>query len=243
MAKGTTEVNRQITIASESSRQVTVATVLVGLRQEILLGTYGGERQISENEVAQKYHVSRSTVRSVFQTLERDGLLEIQPNGRKLLKKVDQKYIQDLCFTRSILECEAVRLIIRQKATDFSALLQLVGEFYSAEQEPAGQGRRMLLAHLNDKFHDQMFLMAENSALLQCRRTIAPMLTAIADLNSALDPDLNVHGYYESHKKITEMLMERDEAAIEYIRYHAADATAKDILLVLQKMDQHKIEK
>ena len=97
------------------SRQATVATVLTGMRHDILLGKYENMKQISELEVAQKYQVSRSSVRSAFQILERDGLLEAQPNGRKVLKKIDQKYIKDLCKTRSILECEAVQLILQQE--------------------------------------------------------------------------------------------------------------------------------
>ena len=78
----------------EKNRQATVATVLTGLRRDILLGVYEEDRQISETEIANKYQVSRSSVRSAFQALERDGLLEIQPNGRKILKNIDQKYIR-----------------------------------------------------------------------------------------------------------------------------------------------------
>lgn len=219
----------------EKSRQATVAAVLSGLRRDILLGAYGDERQISEAEVANKYQVSRSSVRSAFQDLERDGLLEIQPNGRKILRNVDQKYIKDLCITRSILECEAGRLIMCQKKPDFSALLKIVGEFFSAQQMEHGSERSLRLSQLNEKFHDQMFVMAQNVSLMQCRRTIAPILSAIAELNATLDLKLNVHGYYEAHKKIAEMLMEKDPEVIEYIRYHAAEATLEDFILAIQK--------
>ena len=116
------------------SRQATVATVLTGMRHDILLGKYENTKQISELEVSQKYQVSRSSVRSAFQILERDGLLEALPNGRKVLKKIDDKYIKDLCRTRSILECEAVQLILQQEKNDFSQLLHIVGQFYSVKQ-------------------------------------------------------------------------------------------------------------
>ena len=219
-----------------------MATVLTGLRRDILLGVYEEDRQISETEIANKYQVSRSSVRSAFQALERDGLLEIQPNGRKILKNIDQKYIKDLCITRSILECEAARLIINQKNTDFSELLKIVGEFYNAQQMGYGSKRSLRLSQLNEKFHDQLFLMAQNVSLLQCRRTIAPMLSAIAELNATLDLNLNIHGYYEAHKKIAEMLMEKDSEIIEYIRYHAAEATLEDFILAIQKARDKNID-
>lgn len=226
----------------EINRQATVAAVLTGLRQDVLLGLYDEKKQISETEVAKKYQVSRSSVRSAFQALERDGLLEVQPNGRKLLRRVDPKYIEDLCLTRSILESEAACLILERENTDFSMLLQIVAQFHAAQHSPQGRDNCILLAQINEKFHDQLFIMAQNSALLQCRRTIAPMLSAIVELNATLDRNLNVHGYYESHKKIAEMLMEKDESVIEYIRYHAREATLKDVLMAIKQVDKKDIE-
>ena len=84
--------------------------------------------------------------------------------------------------------------------------------------------------------------MADNIALLQCHRTISPMLQTIVALNATLEPEQNEHGYYESHKKIVEMLMEKDEDVIEYIRYHALNATKNDIMLAIERAGLGKIE-
>lgn len=228
-------------IKAEISRQTTVVTVLEGIRREALLGDFEIERSISETEVALKYQVSRSSVRSAFQILERDGLLVIQPNGRKLLKRVTPKYIEDLCQTRGILECEAARIILKKGICDFSGLLHLVGQFYIVQQKPLGKDRETELAWINEQFHDELFVLTENSALLQCRRTIAPMLSAIVELNASLNPDLNEHGYYESHKKILEMLMEQDQEVIEYLRYHTMVATKNDLLLAMKNIESKSI--
>ena len=227
---------------TEISRQATVATVLEGIRQDAILGEFVGEKPIGETEIAQQYQVSRSSVRSAFQILERDGLIVVQPNGRKLLKKVDAKYIEDLCYTRSVLECEAVQLIISKETCDFTKLLQLVGQFYIFQNQPQGKGRRTELALINENFHNELFVMADNIALLQCHRTISPMLQTIVALNATLEPEQNEHGYYESHKKIVEMLMEKDEDVIEYIRYHALNATKNDIMLAIERAGLGKIE-
>ena len=68
------------------------------------------------------------------------------------------------------------------------------------------------------------------------------MLSAIAELNATLDLNLNIHGYYEAHKKIAEMLMEKDSEIIEYIRYHAAEATLEDFILAIQKARDKNID-
>ena len=151
------------------------------MRHGILLGKYENMKQISELEVAQKYQVSRSSVRSAFQILERDGLLEAQPNGRKVLKKIDQKYIKDLCKTRSILECEAVQLILQQEKNDFSQLLHIVGQFYSVKQIDDKEEQRNRVVQLNDDFHDRLFEMAGNCALSQCHYTLKPMYPVLWD--------------------------------------------------------------
>ena len=218
------------------SRQATVATVLTGMRHDILLGKYENMKQISELEVAQKYQVSRSSVRSAFQILERDGLLEAQPNGRKVLKKIDQKYIKDLCKTRSILECEAVQLILQKEKNDFSQLLHIVGQFYSVKQIDDKEEQRARVVQLNDDFHDRLFEMAGNCALSQCHYTLKPMVSSIMGINATLDLNMNEHDYYDSHHKITELLMAKDESVIEYIRYHTAVATMKDALIALNTL-------
>lgn len=229
-------------LQTEISRQATVATVLEGIRQDAILGKFSGEKQISETEIAQQYQVSRSSVRSAFQILERDGLITVQPNGRKLLKKVDVKYIEDLCLTRSILECEAVKLIISKESCDFTKLLQLVGQFYVFQNQPQGKDRRTELALINEDFHSELFVMTDNIPLLQCHRTISPMLQTIVELNATMEPEQNEHGYYESHKKILEMLMEKNEDVIEYIRYHAMNATKNDIMLAIERAGLEKME-
>lgn len=229
-------------VETEISRQATVALVVEGVRRDALLGVYGCKKWLSETEVANQYGVSRSSVRSAFQILERDGLIELQPNGRKLLRSVDQKYIDDLCLTRSILEQEAVKLIMCQESCDFSNLLQLIGQFHMYQQLSHGKKRQRELTLINEKFHEELFILAKNSALLQCRHTIAPMISVIVEINTTLNPEENEHKYYESHKKIVEMLMERDEGIVEYIRYHSMDATRKDILRALQDADKNILQ-
>ena len=154
-----------------------------------------------------------------------------------------KKYIEDLCLTRSILECEACRLIINKKNNDFTKLLHIVGGFYSALQEEDRDKRRLLLVELNESFHDQIFQMTENISLIQCRRTIAPMLSTIVHFNASLDPDMNEHGNYESHNKIAQMLMDKNPEVIEFMGYHVQDAAMKDLLRVLEHAQSEECER
>lgn len=217
------------------SRQTTVATVLNGMRYDILMGKYNEKCRISEVELSNKYQVSRSSVRTALQMLERDGLINIQPNGRKMVTPVDQKYINDLCQTRSILECEAVRLILEQDVMDLSELIRITGQFQRALQEQDDKERGKLLSEINTQFHDQLFILADNKALIQCWNSLSPVCTALLEINSTLPLSMNEHEFYTSHLKIVTMLETRDENIIEFIRYHAYEASMKDALVAIEK--------
>lgn len=215
---------------TEFERQSTVSMVLSGMRRDILLGKYKDRTGISETEIAEKYRVSRSSVRVVFRALISDGLMIEKENGRKEILAVTDKYLEDLCLTRSVLECAACRIILEKKNNNFRKLLQIVGEFYSVRQIEDREERRMTMLDAHDRFHDEVFVMTENATLIQCMRTISPMISTLIYFNASLDPDRNEHDYYESHKKIVEMLMDRDPDVVEYVRYHSQEAAIKDVL-------------
>lgn len=220
---------------SEFEHQSTVNMVLAGMRRDILLGKYKDRKGISEAEIAGKYHVSRSSVRVVCRTLISDGLMIEKRNGRKEIVTVTEKYIEDLCQTRSVLECAACRIILERKNNDFLKLLSIVGEFYSGLQIEDGEKRRYALADANDRFHEEIFQMTENITLIQCMHTIWPMISTIVFFNASLAPDMNEHDNYESHKKITDMLMEKDPDVLEFVRYHSEEAAIKDVLRAIDQ--------
>ena len=65
--------------------------------------------------------------------------------------------------------------------------------------------------------------------------TIWPMISTIVFFNASLAPDLNEHGNYESHKKIAEMLMEKDPDVLEFVRYHSEEAAMTDVLRAIEQ--------
>lgn len=218
-------------------RQTTVVNLLSALRYDILFGTYSDNTMLSENQIAQQYGVSRSSVRTAFQMLENDGLMESLPNGRHRVRRVDAKYLSDFCSTRSILECEAVRLILQRCTTeniDFSALLQSVGQLYYCLQIEDDQERQQMLPQIHDQFHDQLFVLAGNRSLHQCRRTLAPLQSIITSVNATLKPNVHEHNFYTSHRTIVELLMARDESVVYFVRYHCINATVHDTLAAIQ---------
>ncbi|MBE5996773.1 MAG: GntR family transcriptional regulator [Lachnospiraceae bacterium] len=220
--------------------QETAMQIVSDLREKIILGAFREDPAARELPLSEQYGVSRSTVRTALMTLEKDGLLTVLPNGRKRFETVDREYIADLCRARSVIEGEAAAEILQQKHVDYSELLALLGSFHTALEMDLSPKRRKLLAETNEQFHEKLVALSGNRALVKCREVIAPVLYTIEHLNAGLTAEKNEHNYYDSHRKILDLLMNRDPAAVEYIRYHAMDAVLIDAMQVLGQEEARK---
>lgn len=216
------------------SRQETVSNVLENTRLDIIIGKYEAREMLSESKISQQFQVSRSSVRTAFQTLEQEGLLETLPNGRKVVKHVGAKYVEDMCLTRSALECEAARIILAKPNPDFSQMWFILGKMHAAvHQTDVNQGKSQF-QQCNDLFHGQFFEIADNAPLKQCWKTISPVISAIVGMNTSLDVNYYAHDHYASHYMMANLLANRDEKVIEYIRDHAVNVTLKDALRAME---------
>lgn len=211
-------------------RQETVNKVLAETRKNIILGRYRAGEQLSESMISQQYHVSRSSVRTAFQALEHEGLLESLSNGRKVIKLVDERYVKNICATRSILECEAARTILAMPNPDLSQLFFILGKILSATQHPDIEESKKQFAEYNSAFHEELFEIADNVSLKQCWKTISPVIDALVGINTAVDYIFTSQNHYEDHYAIAEMLSNKNNDVIELVRYHAFENTSTDAL-------------
>ena len=94
------------------------------LRKALLAGEFRPGEELSLTDISARMGVSRTPVREAFQALAAEGLLELRMNRGAIVVGIDEKFIQDHFELRNLLECEAVRRAVRNKA-DMSKLLNL----------------------------------------------------------------------------------------------------------------------
>ena len=95
------------------------------LRQEILLGTLGLGQQLLQDEIAERFEVSRIPVREALQKLVAEGLVELRPHRKAIVRKYSAAEIEDIFLIRSILEPKAGALACRRLTdADFAAMRQ-----------------------------------------------------------------------------------------------------------------------
>lgn len=79
------------------------------LREKILSGEYRPGQRLTEAQVVKELGISRSHVRSAFQHLSYDGLIDLNPNQGAAVSDITLEDILDIFVGREALELEAYR--------------------------------------------------------------------------------------------------------------------------------------
>jgi GntR family transcriptional regulator, rspAB operon transcriptional repressor len=148
--------------------------VYPALRDAIVSGQLEPGRQLSENELAERFGVSRTPVREALVRLRDDRLVEIVPQLGTFVSLISEAAVRDAHFIREALECAAIRLaaehatkadvamlkgiLARQRevseASDYDRWYALDDEFHAALSGLSGHEVAWLIAqrangHLN----------------------------------------------------------------------------------------------
>lgn len=110
----------------EDSRRTLAAQVQERVREAILKQMLKPGDRIDQNKLADELQVSMAPVREALKGLEAEGLVTIQPRRGAFVVEVSISDMDDLYFTRQLIEGEAIYLAVPLlKDKDFAALQQM----------------------------------------------------------------------------------------------------------------------
>jgi DNA-binding GntR family transcriptional regulator len=89
-----------------------MALVLDAVRAEILAGRLPAGTTLRQEELAERFAVSRMPVREALKRLESEGLVEVLPSRRVRVASLSRREIEDVYDMRAALEPLAVRLAV-----------------------------------------------------------------------------------------------------------------------------------
>jgi DNA-binding GntR family transcriptional regulator len=78
------------------------------LRARIISLEFPPGHQLNRQELALEYEVSLTPLRDAFQRLEAAGLLDVRPQSRTMITKIDVKQVTETAFLRAAIESEIV---------------------------------------------------------------------------------------------------------------------------------------
>ena len=130
------------------------------LREAILDRKIPAGEILTLESTAQELGVSITPVREAFQTLARDGLLELKQNKRAVVLGVTEKTVREHFQVRAALESEACVLCCRNKID-----LKRIDQILKVSREVIEDGDYESYASLNQTLHMEIWLAAENAKL------------------------------------------------------------------------------
>jgi DNA-binding GntR family transcriptional regulator len=167
-------------------------------------------RRLSENELAERFEISRTPIREALIRLSEDRLVEIVPQLGTFVAAISEATVAEALFVRESIELAAVRLAA-ERATDedVGALRSLV-----KEQQKARRAKDLDRFHeFDDEFHRQIcelsghpiawaLVVRANSHLERLRRLSVPR-------------PRDLSGVIAEHERLIDAIARRDPDAAE----------------------------
>lgn len=144
------------------------------LRQHIIDGEFAPGSRLSESMLAERFDVSRNTVREAFRVLAEQALVEHIPHRGVSVAAPTIADVVDIYRARRTIECTAMR----ECEPQHPAVQQMTAAIEEAERHlPAGQWH--LVGSANMAFHVAIIALADSPRLARTYRNLAAELRLV----------------------------------------------------------------
>lgn len=132
------------------------------LEERIIDGTFAPGEHLREEDLAERFGVSRNPVRESLSALERAGWVEIRAGRGAYVRQPTVDEVLDFFHVRTVLEAESARLAARHATASRVRELQ---ELIVAGRAAIDSGESETLVDLNRQFHTIVHVLAGNQVL------------------------------------------------------------------------------
>ena len=193
------------------------------LQSDILRGRLKQGQKLSEQQICDRYGLSRTPVREAFRQLELEGLIETIPNRGAFVVGLTERDIKDLFEMRKAYEILAVKWAISRITKEEREKLEEAYEFmefYTMKKE----ADKML--NINRRFHMLIYKASHNRMLEQTLSTYQLYLKETESNSAYLKEHLEV--VLKEHKDIFNAFKNEDpEAGASAVAIHLDNAKTR----------------
>jgi DNA-binding GntR family transcriptional regulator len=177
-----------------------------------------GDR-FTENQLAERYAVSRTPIREALYQLKREGFVEVAFRSGWTILPFDFARFDELYDLRIMLESAAVERLCRNGAAAGLADLREIWSVPTATREADPR----IMADLDEAFHNRLVAAAGNTELTRVHGDITAKIRIVRRLDF-LKPN-RIAATYEEHAKLLQMLLRgRSEEALIMLRAHITES-------------------
>lgn len=133
------------------------------IREMLIAGVFAPGEKLSEQQVAQRFDISRNTLREVFRLLTSQGLVSHIPNRGVFVAAPDEAAVLDIYRLRRVVQMGAVRA-----ASPSHPALARMATFSAEAHEARERGDWARVGTLNMEFHRAMVELCDSPRLSAC---------------------------------------------------------------------------
>lgn len=193
------------------------------LREQVLTGRFSRRDKLREAALASDLDVSRTVIRLSLSELEREGLVEREPNKGFRVRSYALQDVADAILVRGELEGMAARLCAERGVTDpmREQLEKIVAEMDRLlDVGFSGRDQQVQWIELNGSFHDAVAAAAKNQALQDSIEQLSrlPLVSSRSIVFDQSDPEHSMSQIIraqEDHHAILAAILARQGARAE----------------------------
>lgn len=211
-----------------AATQSAAARALDSLRGRIIAMNLPPDTVLSRSELASEYNVSQTPLREALQKLEAEGLVDIYPQSRTVVTRIDPVQIREAHFLRLAVETEVLR---RLADSADPALIGRLKTLVALQEALAGNPAELpAFQELDELFHQTLLAGAGQPGLYALLRSRSGHLNRLRRLD--LPGEGKIRHILEGHRAIVAALEAHDpQAAQDAIRGHLSQTLSRlDVL-------------
>ena len=186
--------------------------VLEKIEFEILSGTLRPRERLIENDLIDRYGVTRGAIRKILKELDIKGLVTLNSNRGAVVSEPTKKEMQEIYELRLLVENSIMERVINNM--DEKTFEQI--EIYQKEFEEAVKEKKLKkMININKLFHQTLFKASGNSIVLD----IISQLRSKSFLwqHYIIGYPERLKGTMKDHRNIVDCIKNRDVAGLQQV--------------------------
>lgn len=203
----------------DSGGQTLPARLAREMELEIVNGSLAPGTELDERVLAERFGVSRTPVREALRRLAAEGMVEVRPRRRAIVRSLDKQHLAQMFEVLASLEALAAECAARRMTLEqIDRLKEIHGEIGQAVEAKDGDA----FDRLNHAFHSKIYQGASNPYL---HEQVEMLRTRLAPYRRWLLRKLNrMRQSHREHGLILEGISDGDgERAAAEMRRHVRD--------------------
>ncbi|MEE2861575.1 MAG: GntR family transcriptional regulator [Pseudomonadota bacterium] len=190
------------------------------LRRRILSLDLPPGSTLSRADLTAQYETSSTPLRDALLSLRDEGLVQIMPQSRTMVTRINLHHARQIHVLRSAMEIEAATRVASSApaeiASELSALIQ-------AQSDEAARGDMPAFSRLDLAFHAALFRAADLDAVHRVIRRESIHIDRLRALH-LMQPE-KMHQILDDHRRITSAIAAGDpDAAADAMRLHLSQS-------------------